>query len=242
SVTGDAVPPPVAQSTVTVLVGEPETETVKTNAVVPESPSFLLTSPIVILHSKRRSCRWFLSPQPFPGFVVVGVVVVVVDVVVVVEVVIVVEYSYASATLLRLVTPTPAASPSATSTARAKLTASSTRTRFASSLFIRSVVVLDRPDGQGVTEVGVRAGVRDLDVERLVRLLELVADHRDVDRRRARTGREGDGAALREVVARGDGRHVRGRVAHGDGAQRGCRERDREREGGRRPDLPLLLR
>src|SRR5919204_3081565 len=130
---GDAVPPPVAQSTVTVLIGEPETPTVKTNAVVPESPSFLLTSLIVILHSKRRSCRWFLSPQPLPGFVVVGVVVVVVEVDVVVDVVIVVEYSYADATLLRLVTPIPAARPSATSTARAKLTARKTRTRLPSS-------------------------------------------------------------------------------------------------------------
>jgi hypothetical protein len=39
------------------------------------------------LHSNRRSCRWFLSPHPLPGFVTVGVVVlVVVDVDVDVEV------------------------------------------------------------------------------------------------------------------------------------------------------------
>src|SRR5207244_2212988 len=50
------------------------------------------------LHSNRRSWRWFLSPQPFPGLLMVGVVVVVVDVLVEVdvEVVIVVEYSYST--------------------------------------------------------------------------------------------------------------------------------------------------
>jgi hypothetical protein len=69
-------------------------------------PSFLLTSLIAILHSKRRSCRWFLSPQPLPGFVTVGVVVVVVEVlvlvvvgVVVVVVDVVVEYWSARAEL-----------------------------------------------------------------------------------------------------------------------------------------------
>src|SRR5204862_8124370 len=113
---------------VTVESGEPETVRMKTKAVVPELPSFLLTLEIVTLHSKRRSWRWFLSPQPLPGFVTVGVVVVVVevDVEVDVEVVIVVEYSYAEATLLRLVSATPAARPSATRTARAKLTARNT--------------------------------------------------------------------------------------------------------------------
>src|SRR5438874_8794441 len=70
-------------------------------AVVPELPSLPLTSLIVTLHSNRRSWRWFLSPQPFPGLVTVGVVVVVVDVLVevVVDVVMVVEYSYSTLAL-----------------------------------------------------------------------------------------------------------------------------------------------
>src|SRR5207244_2906319 len=65
-----------------------ESDTVKVNEVsVPVFPSFLETSKITTLHSKRRSCRWFLSPQPLPGFVEVGVVVLVeVDVDVLVEV------------------------------------------------------------------------------------------------------------------------------------------------------------
>src|SRR5205085_1758984 len=167
------------------------------------------------------------------GFVEVGVVVVVVevdvevDVLVEVVVVIVVEYSYAEATLLRLVTPTPAARPRQTSTASAKLTARKTRTRLpSSSLFIRlmrsprSVVVLDRAGRLRVAEVGVGARVGDLDVERLVRLLELVAVHRDVDRRHARAGREGERTALREVVTGRDRGPVGGHVADRDRAQR----------------------
>src|ERR687885_641328 len=66
-----------------------ERETTKVKAVVPLLPSLPWTSEISILHSKRRSCRWFLSPHPLPGFVAVGVVVLVeveVDVDVVVEV------------------------------------------------------------------------------------------------------------------------------------------------------------
>jgi hypothetical protein len=58
-------------------------------AVVPLLPSLPWTSEISILHSKRRSCRWFLSPHPLPGFVLVGVVVLVeveVEVLVVVDV------------------------------------------------------------------------------------------------------------------------------------------------------------
>jgi hypothetical protein len=63
--------------------------------VVPAFPSFFETLEITTLHWKRRSCRWFLSPQPLPGFVEVGVVVLVevlveVDVEVVVGVVVVV--------------------------------------------------------------------------------------------------------------------------------------------------------
>src|ERR687886_556900 len=57
--------------------------------VVPAVPSLLARSKIVTLHSALRSCRWFLSPQPLPGFVEVGVVVLVeveVEVVVIVEV------------------------------------------------------------------------------------------------------------------------------------------------------------
>src|SRR2546429_3477872 len=83
-------------------------------SVVPALPSFLLTSLIVILHSKRRSCRWFLSPHPFPGFVVVGVVVLVVDAEVVAAEVharLPVEYRFAPAKLIRLLTPTPAIRP-----------------------------------------------------------------------------------------------------------------------------------
>jgi len=78
------------------------------NQRLPPFPSFADESSTETLHSNRRSCRWFLSPQPFPGFVAVGVVVVVVEVdvevlvevdvdvevEVVVVVVIVVEYSY----------------------------------------------------------------------------------------------------------------------------------------------------
>src|ERR671933_847819 len=59
--------------------------------VVPAFPSFLATSKITTLHSALRSCRWFLSPQPLPGFVEVGVVVLVeVEVVVGVVVVLVI--------------------------------------------------------------------------------------------------------------------------------------------------------
>jgi hypothetical protein len=50
--------------------------TLKLNVVVLE-PSFCEMPEIVTLHSNRRSCRWFLSPQPLPGFVLVGVVVLV---------------------------------------------------------------------------------------------------------------------------------------------------------------------
>ena len=57
--------------------------------VVPAFPSFFETPEITTLHSKRRSCRWFLSPQPLPGLVEVGVVVeVVVEVDVLVDVVV----------------------------------------------------------------------------------------------------------------------------------------------------------
>jgi hypothetical protein len=55
--------------------------------VVPAVPSLLARSKIVTLHSALRSCRWFLSPQPLPGFVEVGVVVLV-DVEVEVEVIV----------------------------------------------------------------------------------------------------------------------------------------------------------
>jgi hypothetical protein len=66
--------------TVTCESGEPESETVKEKSVdVPALPSFALVSAITTLHSKRLSCRWFLSPQPLPGFVEVGVVVLVVE-------------------------------------------------------------------------------------------------------------------------------------------------------------------
>ena len=55
--------------------------------VVPAFPSFFETPKITTLHWSLRSCRWFLSPQPLPGFVEVGVVVEVeVDVLVEVEV------------------------------------------------------------------------------------------------------------------------------------------------------------
>jgi hypothetical protein len=79
--------------TVTGLNAVAESVTAKEKIVVPEFPSFFDTLRIVTLHSKRRSCRWFLSPQPLPGFVLVGVVVdvvVEVDVEVVVGVVVVV--------------------------------------------------------------------------------------------------------------------------------------------------------
>jgi len=69
-----------------------ESETEKEKTVVPAFPSFFDTLRIVTLHSNRRSCRWFLSPQPLPGFVLVGVVVeVVVEVDVIVEVEVEVE-------------------------------------------------------------------------------------------------------------------------------------------------------
>jgi hypothetical protein len=48
---------------------------VKVRAFVPLLPSFAETPEMTTLHSDFRSCRWFLSPQPLPGFVLVGVVV-----------------------------------------------------------------------------------------------------------------------------------------------------------------------
>jgi hypothetical protein len=84
----------VAKLTVTGLNAVAESVTAKEKIVVPEFPSFFDTLRIVTLHSKRRSCRWFLSPQPLPGFVLVGVVVdvvVEVDVDVEVEVDVIVE-------------------------------------------------------------------------------------------------------------------------------------------------------
>jgi hypothetical protein len=70
-----------------------ESETVKTNEVVfPAAPSLAWKSLTTTLHSKRRSCRWFLSPQPLPGLVEVGVVVDVdVEVLVLVEVLVEVD-------------------------------------------------------------------------------------------------------------------------------------------------------
>jgi hypothetical protein len=78
----------VAKSTVTGLSAAAFSVTEKVKVVVPVFPSFFDRLRIVTLHSNRRSCRWFLSPQPLPGFVLVGVVV---DVVVEVEVVVDVE-------------------------------------------------------------------------------------------------------------------------------------------------------
>ena len=57
-------------------------------------PSLPWVSEIPMLHSNRRSCRWFLSPHPLPGFVTVGVVVLVdveVEVLVLVEVEVLVD-------------------------------------------------------------------------------------------------------------------------------------------------------
>jgi hypothetical protein len=90
-----AEPAAEAKETVTGESGLPESETTKVKAVVPLLPSLPWASAIWTLHSKRRSCRWFLSPQPLPGLVTVGVVVLVlvlvdVDVDVVVGVVVVV--------------------------------------------------------------------------------------------------------------------------------------------------------
>src|ERR687888_36723 len=91
-----AVPLAVAKFTVTGLTAVAESVTGNENVVVPAFPSFFETLKITTLHWKRRSCRWFLSPQPLPGFVEVGVVVeveveVLVDVEVDVEVDVVVE-------------------------------------------------------------------------------------------------------------------------------------------------------
>ena len=73
------------------LIAVAESVTGNENVVVPAFPSFFEKLKITILHWKRRSCRWFLSPQPLPGFVEVGVVVEVeVDVLVEVEVEVVV--------------------------------------------------------------------------------------------------------------------------------------------------------
>jgi hypothetical protein len=83
-----------AKSTVTGVTAVAESVTAKEKFVVSAFPSFFDTLRIVTLHSKRRSCRWFLSPQPLPGFVLVGVVVdvvVEVDVDVEVEVDVIVE-------------------------------------------------------------------------------------------------------------------------------------------------------
>jgi len=82
-----ALPGSVAESTVTGSIAVPDSATVKENDFEPLFPSFAAKSAILTLHSNRRSCRWFLSPQPLPGFVLVGVVVLVdVDVEVEVEV------------------------------------------------------------------------------------------------------------------------------------------------------------
>ena len=79
----------VAKLMVTGLSAVAESDTEKEKVVVPAFPSFFETLRIVTLHSNRRSCRWFLSPHPLPGFVLVGVVVEVdvdVEVVVIVDV------------------------------------------------------------------------------------------------------------------------------------------------------------
>jgi hypothetical protein len=83
-----AVPFAVVYWTVTgSRAGAVETVTRNESVDVPVFPSFFDALKITTLHSARRSCRWFLSPQPLPGFVLVGVVVLVlVDVDVEVEV------------------------------------------------------------------------------------------------------------------------------------------------------------
>ena len=85
----------VAKDIVTGSIAVPDSVTVKTKEVrLPSFPSFLVTSLIATLHSNLRSCRWFLSPQPLPGLVEVGVVVLVlveVDVLVDVDVDVLVE-------------------------------------------------------------------------------------------------------------------------------------------------------
>ena len=86
-----AVPEAVAKSTVTGSIAVLDSLTVNVKAFVPLFPSFAETPEMESLHSKRRSCRWFLSPQPLPAFVLVDVVVVVVVVEVVVEVDVLVE-------------------------------------------------------------------------------------------------------------------------------------------------------
>ena len=83
SVPETALPEAEAYETVTVLSGRSESEATNVNVFVPEFPSVTFAFAIPTLHSNRRSWRWFLSPQPFPGFVEVGVVV---DVLVDVEV------------------------------------------------------------------------------------------------------------------------------------------------------------
>jgi len=89
-----AVPFAVVYWTVTgYRAGAVETVTTNESVVVPVFPSFFEALKITTLHWSRRSCRWFLSPQPLPGFVLVGVVVevdVLVDVDVLVEVEVVV--------------------------------------------------------------------------------------------------------------------------------------------------------
>jgi hypothetical protein len=75
-------------------------------ALVPLLPSFPWTSEIEMPHSNRRSCRWFLSPHPLPGFVSVGVVVVVevdVDVEVDVEVLVMVDVEVVVGVVVELV-------------------------------------------------------------------------------------------------------------------------------------------
>jgi hypothetical protein len=71
-----AVPFAVAYWTVTGdRAGAVERVTTNDSVDVPLFPSFPDALKITTLHSNRRSCRWFLSPQPLPGFVLVGVVV-----------------------------------------------------------------------------------------------------------------------------------------------------------------------
>src|SRR5205823_8614959 len=95
------------------------------------------------------------------------------------------------------------------------------RAAYAAGTARASVVVDERARHLGDAQVGVRARVRQLEEERLVLLLELVAVDRNVDRRRARAGREGERAAPRDEVAwRGRGA-VRGRVLDGHRVQGG---------------------
>ena len=92
-----------------------------------------------------------------------------------------------------------------------------------------AVVVGDiRPDALGVGDHGVLGGVREVDVEHLIRLGKDVPFDLDRDSLRAVAGRERECAALGRVIGWSRGAVIRGREADRHGLCHGIGQRDRE--------------